>query len=97
MLGSVGFDAGIIGPMLYTTLVVTAVLTSQFAGAWLDLLVRKGWPLLAPSATDRSADISRRKSIDGLKESLIELKIPRCSMNSIIPILPCQKGQSLPA
>jgi hypothetical protein len=25
MLGSVGFDAGIIGPMFYTTLVVTAV------------------------------------------------------------------------
>jgi Kef-type K+ transport system membrane component KefB len=58
VLASVAFDAGIISPKFYTTLVVAAVLTSQFAGAWLDLVVRKGWPLLAPSATDRPTEVS---------------------------------------
>jgi len=48
VLASVAFDAGIISPMFYTTLVATAVLTSQFAGAWLDYVMRKGWPLLTP-------------------------------------------------
>ncbi len=50
VLASVAFDAGIISPQFYTTLVVTAVLTSQVAGAWLDYVLRKGWPLLAPVA-----------------------------------------------
>src|SRR5579872_4859725 len=36
VLASVAFDAGIISPKFYTTLVVAAVLTSQFAGVWLD-------------------------------------------------------------
>jgi len=48
VLASVAFDAGIISPKFYTTLVVAAVLTSQFAGAWLDYVMRKGWPLLTP-------------------------------------------------
>ena len=47
VLASVAFDAGIISPQFYTTLVIAAVLTSQIAGAWLDLLLRRGWPLLA--------------------------------------------------
>jgi Kef-type K+ transport system membrane component KefB len=46
VLASVAFDAGIISATFYTTLVLTAILTSQFAGAWLDYVVRKGWPLL---------------------------------------------------
>jgi Kef-type K+ transport system membrane component KefB len=50
VLASVAFDAGIISPKFYTTLVVAAVLTSQFAGAWLEYVLRKGWPLLSPSA-----------------------------------------------
>lgn len=50
VLASVAFDAGIISPQFYTTLVVTAVLTSQVAGAWLDYVLRKGWPLLTPVA-----------------------------------------------
>jgi hypothetical protein len=29
-------------------LVVAAVLTSQVAGAWLDYVLRQGWPLLTP-------------------------------------------------
>ena len=30
------------------TLVLAAVLTSQMAGAWLDYVLRRGWPLLTP-------------------------------------------------
>jgi Kef-type K+ transport system membrane component KefB len=54
VLASVAFDAGIISAKFYTTLVVAAVLTSQFAGAWLDYVLRKGWPLLsgAPTGSD---------------------------------------------
>jgi Kef-type K+ transport system membrane component KefB len=50
VLASVAFDAGIISPKFYTTLVIAAVLTSQVAGAWLDYVLRKGWPLLTPKA-----------------------------------------------
>lgn len=52
VLASVAFDAGIINAAFYTTLVLAAVITSQFAGAWLDYILRKGLPLLyepAPS------------------------------------------------
>jgi Kef-type K+ transport system membrane component KefB len=48
VLASVAFDAGIISSKFYTTLVVAAVLTSQIAGAWLEYVLRKGWPLLKP-------------------------------------------------
>jgi Kef-type K+ transport system membrane component KefB len=51
VLASVAFDAGIISSKFYTTLVVAAVLTSQVAGAWLDYVLRKGWPLLTPTVT----------------------------------------------
>ena len=48
VLASVAFDAGIISPKFYTTLVLAAIVTSQMAGAWLDYVLRKGWPLLTP-------------------------------------------------
>jgi Kef-type K+ transport system membrane component KefB len=48
VLASVAFDAGIISPKFYTTLVLAAILTSQMAGAWLDYVLRRGWPLLRP-------------------------------------------------
>ena len=48
VLASVAFDAGIISPQFYTTLVVAAIVTSQVAGAWLDFVLRRGWPLLTP-------------------------------------------------
>lgn len=51
VLASVAFDAGIISSQFYTTLVVAAVLTSQIAGAWLEYVLRKGWPLLTPMTT----------------------------------------------
>lgn len=47
VLASVAFEAGIISAQFYTTLVIAAVLTSQVAGAWLDYVLRKGWPLLS--------------------------------------------------
>jgi len=48
VLASVAYDAGIISSQFYTTLVVAAVVTSQIAGAWLDFVLRRGWPLLTP-------------------------------------------------
>jgi len=47
--------AGIISAPFYTTLVVAAVVTSQMAGAWLDYVLRKGWPLLSPAAMPEAA------------------------------------------
>ena len=46
VLASVAFDAGIISPAFYTALVIAAILTSQVAGAWLEYVLHKGWPLL---------------------------------------------------
>src|SRR5437868_2761122 len=47
VLASVAFDAGIINAQFYTTLVLAAVLTSQIAGAWLEYVLRRGWPFLS--------------------------------------------------
>src|SRR5689334_145786 len=47
VLASVAYDAGIINATFYTTLVLAAVLTSQLAGAWLEFVLRRGWPLLS--------------------------------------------------
>jgi Kef-type K+ transport system membrane component KefB len=51
VLASVALEAGIISSQFYTTLVLVAVITSQIAGAWLEYVLRKGWPLLACSVT----------------------------------------------
>ena len=61
MLASVAFDAGIISPEFYTTLVLVAVLTSQGAGAWLDYVLRKGWPLLSPMDTNSPATVPAKE------------------------------------
>jgi Kef-type K+ transport system membrane component KefB len=67
VLASVAFDAGIISPQFYTTLVVAAVITSQMAGAWLDYVLRKGWPLLTPSAPGESPVIAEEENtVSGL-------------------------------
>src|SRR5262249_36289069 len=50
VLASVAYESGIISAAFYTTLVLVAVLTSQAAGAWLELVLRKGWRLLAADA-----------------------------------------------
>jgi Kef-type K+ transport system membrane component KefB len=47
VLASVAFEAGIISAAFYTTLVLVAVLTSQAAGAWLEFVLSRGWPLLS--------------------------------------------------
>jgi len=62
VLASVAFDAGIISPQFYTTLVVAAVLTSQMAGAWLDYVLRRGWPLLASTPKGEPAIVSTEQS-----------------------------------
>jgi Kef-type K+ transport system membrane component KefB len=57
VLASVAFDAGIINAAFFTTLVVTAVATSQVCGAWLDVVLRRGRPLLEgdPAGNPRGA------------------------------------------
>jgi Kef-type K+ transport system membrane component KefB len=62
VLASVAFDAGIISPKFYTTLVLAAVFTSQMAGAWLDYVLRRGWPLLTPTTATESANLSAAES-----------------------------------
>jgi Kef-type K+ transport system membrane component KefB len=57
VLASAAFDAGIISPSFYTTLVLVAVFTSQAAGAWLGFVVRRGWPLLVNEPADRVSQI----------------------------------------
>jgi len=54
VLASVAFDAAIISPEFYTTLVLAAVLTSQMTGVWLDYVLRRGWPLPTPTAVHES-------------------------------------------
>ncbi len=60
VLASVAFDAGIISPKFYTTLVLAAVLTSQMAGAWLDYVLRKAGRC-SRRARDRNRPRCRRK------------------------------------
>jgi len=62
VLASVAFDAGIISPKFYTTLVLAAVFTSQVAGGWLDYVLRKGWPLLTAVDTSHSPIVSVKES-----------------------------------
>lgn len=47
VLASIAYDAGIINAVFYTTLVLTALLTSQFTGSWLRSAMQKGYPLLS--------------------------------------------------
>ena len=47
VLASVALDAGIINAKFYMALVLVAVITSQFAGVWLEYVLRRGWPLLS--------------------------------------------------
>ena len=59
VLASVAYDAGIVNATFYTTLVLLAVLTSQAAGAWLDYVLRKGWPLLS-GAVEQPAVVEKK-------------------------------------
>ena len=55
VLASVAYEAGIINGRFFTTLVLTAILTSQAAGFWLGYVLRKGWPLLAEEPIEHAA------------------------------------------
>ncbi|MGH9041833.1 MAG: cation:proton antiporter [Acidimicrobiia bacterium] len=57
VMATVTFEAGIINVEFFTTLILTAVLTSQACGFWLDHVLRKGWPLL-------SGDDLRKRGIE---------------------------------
>ena len=46
VLATIVYEAGIISPSLFTALVVTAVVTSQVAGWWLDRAIRRRGELL---------------------------------------------------
>jgi Kef-type K+ transport system membrane component KefB len=52
VLASVAYEAGIISGAFFTTLVLTAVLTSQFAGWWLATVLKRGWTLLREDMDD---------------------------------------------
>jgi Kef-type K+ transport system membrane component KefB len=47
VLAGLAYEAGIINAAFFTALVLTAVLTSQMAGAWLRFVLARGWPLLS--------------------------------------------------
>jgi Kef-type K+ transport system membrane component KefB len=64
VMASVAFDAGIINAAFFTTLVLTAVLTSQACGFWLQHVLRKGWPLL-------SGDDLRRRGMEPEAEEIL--------------------------
>src|SRR5579859_7012385 len=58
VLASVAFDAGIINAKFYTALVLVAVITSQFAGAWLEYVLHRGWPLLSTEKSDSQVSVT---------------------------------------
>ena len=64
VMASVAFDAGIINAPFFTTLVLTAVLTSQACGFWLQHVLAKGWPLL-------SGDDLRRRGLEPEAEAAL--------------------------
>jgi K+:H+ antiporter len=57
VLAAVAYDAGIINGVFFTALVLTALATSTVAGAWLDLIVRRGWSLLEENPQAQTADV----------------------------------------
>jgi len=62
VLASVAYEAGIISAAFYTTLVLVAVLTSQAAGAWLEFVLRRGWPLLSAEPIEKTAVLAEEKT-----------------------------------
>ena len=58
VLASVAFDAGIIDERFFITMVLTAVVTSLFAGVWFRYVLNQGWPLLRVRGEDLSEDDS---------------------------------------
>ena len=59
VLASVAFDAGIIDERFFITMVLTAVVTSLFAGIWFRYVLNRGWPLLRVRGEDLTDDDDR--------------------------------------
>lgn len=57
VLATVAYEEQIINAQFYTTLVLTAIITSQIAGAWLSYVLRRGWPLLSTNPEDKPISI----------------------------------------
>jgi len=64
VLASVAYDVGIISAPFYTTLVLTAIFTSQAAGYWLQYVLNKGWPLLSSDPDDLGEGRARISNTD---------------------------------
>lgn len=64
---TVAFSSGIINAACFTTLVLTAILTSQAAGAWLAFVIRRGLPLLSAHGVEAagSADAVALAGVSG--------------------------------
>jgi Kef-type K+ transport system membrane component KefB len=60
VLASVAFEAGIINSAFYTTLVLTAVITSQLAGIWLRHILSQGYPLLSTNPEEGSSKFKKK-------------------------------------
>jgi Kef-type K+ transport system membrane component KefB len=68
VLASVAYEAGIINGAFYTTLVLTAVLTSQAAGTWLRFVLWKGWPLLSTNPEDTRCEPAIAPAVSDTRE-----------------------------
>lgn len=58
VLATVALEEKIINVQFYTTLVLTAILTSQIAGAWLAYVLRRKWPLLSTHPEERPIPVA---------------------------------------
>ncbi|MER5938270.1 cation:proton antiporter [Streptomyces sp. NPDC001928] len=63
VLATVSYDAGIINASLFTTLVLTAIFTSQFAGWWLERAVARGAFSHDPADQDPPLDGQRTRPV----------------------------------
>jgi Kef-type K+ transport system membrane component KefB len=79
VLASVAYDAGIISAAFYTTLVLTAIITSQAAGLWLRYVLSKGWPLLSSDEDDvpamQHAPARSPRQLDGALQPVLPLVV----------------------
>lgn len=50
VLATIGYQEGLVTDEFYLILILSAILTSQLAGLWLKLVLKKNWPLLAEAS-----------------------------------------------
>jgi Kef-type K+ transport system membrane component KefB len=65
VLASLAFDLGIISESFFTTLVLTAIVTSLIAGWWFNFILSRGWALLTED--------------EGSVHSKVPQKLPECT------------------